>query len=345
MSATKIFARLRSQHRCAPLFMLLMGLCFSSSVAGHDFWVQPNRYWLRPQAVTPLTLQVGHGPFRQRSPIPLGRITSFAAIAPNGMAIDLRGNLHLAGNAEDGDFRLPNPGGYVLVLETDDRAQSRLPAIRFNDYLKVEGLTPALEQRERAHRMDADGSENYSRRAKTIVHVGPPGAGSEAQVTKPLGLSLEIVPEQSPYTEPRPAILPVRVIYEGRPLAGALVKLTNLEHDATPLEMHRTDPAGRTSFAMPESGTWLLNVIWTKPLPSSGDADFETTFSSLSFGFDALPSIAEHEKAVENLLDWDGKADTLRAAQDGGIDPQDLSRLIDQRSAAVPGIDGRIGLQ
>jgi uncharacterized GH25 family protein len=266
-----------------------MGLCFSSSVTAHDFWVQPSGYWLQPQAVTSLTLQVGHGPFRQRSPIPLSRITRFAAIAPNGMAIDLRGNLHLAGNAEDGSFRFPRPGAYVLVLETDDRAQSRLPAIRFNDYLRVEGLTPALEQRARAHRMDADGSENYTRRAKSIVHIGPPGAGSQAQITKPLGLSLEIVPEQSPYTEPRPAILPVRVIYEGRPLAGALVKLTNLEHDATPLEMHLTDPAGRTSFSMPERGTWLLNVIWTKPLQSSGDADFETIFSSLSFGFDSSP--------------------------------------------------------
>src|SRR6267378_4035471 len=58
-----------------------------------------------------------------------------------------------------------------------------------------------------------------------------------------------------------------------------------------------------------------------------------------------LPSIAKHEEAIENLLDRNGKSDTLRAAQDGGIDSKDLSRLIDQGSAAVAGIDGRIGLQ
>lgn len=132
--------------------------------------------------------------------------------------------------------------------------------------------------------MAADGAENYGRQAKSIVQVGPPGTGSLAQVTKPLGLPLEIVPEQSPYTEPRPAIFPVRVIFEGRPLAGALVKLTNLEHDAAPLEMHLTDQAGRASFTLPRDGTWLRNVIWTKPLPSSRDTDFETIFSSLSFG-------------------------------------------------------------
>jgi uncharacterized GH25 family protein len=199
--------------------------------------------------------------------------------------INLHDNLHPGGDKEDGNFSLHAPGTYVLVFETDDHAQSHLPAIRFNDYLKVEGLMPALEQRQRTHRLDADGSESYSRRAKSIVQVGPPGMGSQAQVTKPVGLPLEIVPERSPYAEPRAATLPVSVIYEGRPLAGALIKLTNLEHDAAPLEMRLTDREGRATFIMPKEGTWLLNVIWTKPLPSSRDADFETVFSSLSFGF------------------------------------------------------------
>jgi hypothetical protein len=32
-------------------------------------------------------------------------------------------------------------------------------------------------------------------------------------------------------------------------------------------------------------GIWLLNVIWTQPLPKSRETDFETLFSSLSFDF------------------------------------------------------------
>ena len=198
--------------------------------------------------------------------------------------IDLRENLRLGGDAKDGYFQFQDPGAYVLVLETDDHAHSRLPALRFNEYLKVEGLTPGVEHRQRTHHMDADGIERYSRRAKSIVQVGSPGVGSQAQVTTPLGLPLEIVPEVSPYAEPRPAIFPMRVIYEGRPLAGALVKLTNLEHDEAPPEMQLTNVAGQASFTMPRSGAWLLNVVWTKPLLNSPDADFETIFSSLSFG-------------------------------------------------------------
>jgi uncharacterized GH25 family protein len=267
---------------------LLLGVLVSSqasSLVAHDFWVQPSEYWVKPGALTPVTLQVGHGPFRQRSPIPARRITRFQVIAPMGAVVDLREQLRLGQTAEDGDFRLKDPGTYILVLQTDDRAQTHLPSIRFNDYLRVEGLTPALEQRARLHRMDADGSERYSRCAKSIVQVGPSTAGSQSQVSKPIGLPLEIVPEANPYGVPRAVILPVQVIYAGRPLAGALVKLTNLRNDASPFEVHLTDHDGRASFTMPNSGTWLLNVIWTKALPNSDETDFETVFSSLSFGF------------------------------------------------------------
>jgi uncharacterized GH25 family protein len=174
------------------------------------------------------------------------------------------------------------------VLQTDDAARSFLPALRFNDYVEAEGLTPALVLREATRRMDADGAERYSRVAKALLQIGPPAGGVDP-VTQPAGLPLEIVPEVNPYAEPRPAELPIRVYYDGRPLAGALVKLTDLDQDAAPLAQLRTDADGRARFAMPGSGRWLLNVVWTRPSPREEETDFDTCFSSLSFG---LPSQA-----------------------------------------------------
>ena len=173
----------------------------------------------------------------------------------------------------------------MLVLETDNRAESHLPSLRFNDYLKVEGLTPALERRRREHRMDYDETEIYSRRAKVIMQAGAFDATAQAPVTEPIGLPLEIVPEVNPYALPRPSALPVRIVYQGNALAGATVKLTDLDHDENPVEIHVTDGTGRAIFALPVHGRWLLNVIWTRALPADGEADYETDFSSLSFGF------------------------------------------------------------
>jgi hypothetical protein len=219
---------------------------------------------------------VGHGPDRQASPIPAPRIKRFDQLTPEGGAIDLRAP---ASRAVDAAV----DGIHLLVLETDDRAQSHLPASRFNAYLKAEGLTPALLYRARNKATDDDGAERYSRIAKAIVAAGRPDPGKQQLATTALGLRLEIVLERSPYAQPRSARLPVRVIYEGQALAGALLKLTDLDNDAAPAAMASTNAQGHADFAMPEKGSWLLNVIWTKPVQRADGIDFDTTFSSLSF--------------------------------------------------------------
>lgn len=253
----------------------------SAPAAAHDFWIQPERYRTGERAVTALTLQVGHGRDRQRSAIPLRRVQRFEAVAADGRRIDLRPQLHPNPQAPtDAQFALP-AGAWTLVLETDAGAQSRLPAPRFNDYLRAEGLTPALEGRRATGRMDADGAERYSRRSKALLRVGAAPAGAAASFAQPLGLPLEILLDADP--QARAARLPARVLWQGRPLAGALLKLTRLEDDAQPVQTLRTDAAGRADFAAPGPGTWLLNAIWTQPLAADAEVDYETTFTSLSF--------------------------------------------------------------
>jgi uncharacterized GH25 family protein len=221
----------------------LLALLLALPASAHDFWIQPE---------APYSLVVGHGPYRQLSPIPPSRILRFDTI----------------GAAE---------GPHLLVLETDDKAQSHLPAIRFNDYLQTEGLTPALQERARTGRTARDGSERYSRRAKALIGAGP----GNALFTRRVGLTLEIVPERAAAGRS----LPVRVYYKDAPLAGALVKLTDLDHDEQPFETRLTDQDGRAAFTRPEKGSWLLNVIWTEVLGPTAETDFATVFSSLSFTF------------------------------------------------------------
>jgi uncharacterized GH25 family protein len=257
-----------------------LALAVAPPVLAHDFWLQPQAFQFAAGATTPLTLQVGHGGARQRSPVRKDRIVRFEAFGPEGR-VCLTGDLHPGEANDDARLRLPAPGQYVVLLATDDRAESHLPADRFNLHLQTEGLTPAQETRRRLGREAADGSERYSRVAKTIVQVGTGGA---ATGLRPSDLPLEIVPEADPYAPGRPDDLPVRVYAHDRPLAGALVKLTDLAHDAEPVEVHRTDAAGRARFQVPTHGAWLLTVVWTRPLPADAEVDFETVFSSLSLG-------------------------------------------------------------
>lgn len=262
--------------------VLALAVC-ATPAAAHDFWLQPNDYWVEAGTAAAATLQVGHGPARQRSPIPAERITALRSRGPAGI-VDRRPGLRLGRPTEDAEFRFSEAGTHVLALETNN-ALSNLPAIRFNDYIKAEGLTAAIDWRAQTETSDEPGRELYSRRAKALVQVGPPHGKPQPQVTEPLGLSLEIVPERNPYELQADEKLPVQVLYNAQPLAGALVKLTDLHADEKPVETHVTDAGGQAAFTVPHRGSWLLNVVWTVPLPANRQADSLTTFSSLSFGF------------------------------------------------------------
>lgn len=275
-----------SAHRLAAA-LLACAAVFAAPALAHDFWIQPGTFRVAPGAAVPFTLQVGHGKDRERSAMPRQRIVRLDAIAPGGRRSDLRGKLHVGGADGDATARLATPGVHVVAMATDEGAISRLPAAQFNKYLAEEGLTPAATLRKRMGRTQAEGIERYGRRTKTLVQVGAPGNKPQPHVTRPVGLTLELVPEANPYAIPRPAQLPVRVYYQGRPLAGALVKRIDLDNDATPAQTLRSDAAGRVRFSMPGGGRWLLAVAWTRPLVGNPQADFETVFSSLSFGWTA----------------------------------------------------------
>ena len=230
-----------------------------------------------------LKIFVGHGPDKQRWGVPIDRVVRFVSIGTDG-TVDRKSDLSLRAPAFDGVVRLSRPGTYLLALESSNAA-SDLPSVRYNSYAEAEGLTIPLAERARLGRKNDNGREIYSRRAKAIVQIGAVDARQSAIVTRPVGMALEIVPERHPLTLTPGESLPVRILLQGRPLAGALVKLTNLDADAKPVELHRSDATGRAVFTVPRQGNWLINTIWSVPVRNVPTADYQTIFSSLTFGF------------------------------------------------------------
>lgn len=247
----------------------------------HDFWIQPDRFIYDKPAVVPLSMYVGHGQARDRWGVSVDHIVLFKTLGPDGY-LDRRPELRMNGNGYDARVSLAKPGAYVFGLQSS-YAESSLPAVRFNDYVKTEGITPIAVYRTRNRQDRTDGREMYSRRAKAIVQVGAVDAESIKRVTRAVGLRLEIVPERHPQSLGAGKTLPVRVLFKGKPLAGALVKLTNLANDAKPVATSRTGRDGRASFRISQPGNWQMNVIWAETLGDKAKADFDTTFSSLSF--------------------------------------------------------------
>ncbi len=248
----------------------------------HDFWLQPARFMLATPGNLPVTIFVGHGADRDRWGVGPDRVVLFRTLGPEGM-IDSKSRLTLGGPRFDATVPLAQRGSYLLAFQSRETG-SDLPALRFDEYAAEEGLTPIAEHRRRTGAQRRNGREVYSRRAKAIVQVGPLDVAGVARVTKPVGLSLELVPEKHPLALKPGEKLAVRVLLAGRPLGGALVKLTDLDADAKPLATMRSDRAGRAAFAIPRRGAWQFNVVWSEVIRGNPVADYRTTFSSLTFG-------------------------------------------------------------
>jgi uncharacterized GH25 family protein len=264
------------------LQFVTMALMLTATPAmAHDFWLQPMRFQVAPNAPLGASFLVGHGALRERwnNNDRIVALNDYFA----GRATDLRGDLRSGGDA-DLVSRFAAPGLHILGMQSSF-AYSELPAIRFDDYAKVEGLTAINAARQRMGKVRPAGRERYSRRAKSLIQVGPQTAADQRFVTRPIGLKLEIVPERNPYTLDASRMLPVHILYKGRRLANATVKLTNLAQDEKPVAVALTDRSGRARFRIPARGNWLLNVVWGEPVAGNPRFDYDTTFSSLTFGF------------------------------------------------------------
>ena len=261
-------------------FVTLLGL--GQVAAAHDFWLQPRSWQVRPGVPVPVSFEVGHGDARERWAAGAEKVVALTDTGLQGTS-DLRALFRGGGSQPHLTRTFGTEGLHVLSMRSGNSI-SDLPAIRFNEYLALEGLTPAITARARRGLTNAAGREFYSRRAKALIQVGRPNAADSALTTRPIGLTLEVVPLRNPYTLGPDHKLPIQILFEGRPLPGALVKLTRLESDARPLQTVRTNGRGRATFNVPQSGSWLINVVWTKPI-AHREADFQTTFSSLTFGY------------------------------------------------------------
>jgi uncharacterized GH25 family protein len=256
-------------------------LAAAAPAFAHDFWLRPEAFAVAPGQPLGLAIQIGHGREVDSWAFGWDRLHSFTSIGPAGVR-DQQAALAPAAHAPDAaaTVTLAEPGTHMLVVESY-HSRSDLPGDKFTAYAELEGLTAAIKARKAAGTTEAPGRELYSRRAKALVQVGK----TLSDVTRPIGLTLEIVPGRNPYAPSTDNRFPVQILFQGRPLAGALVDLTALDLGTEPFQPQRTDAQGGASFEIPRDGAWKINVIWARPMTGHADAEFDTVFSSLTFGY------------------------------------------------------------
>ncbi len=258
-------------------------LCLTAAPAlAHDFWIDTADYRQADGAPFAIEFLIGDPAAVERWDTQWHKIVSLQSIAPNDRITDQLSQVVTSQDDHAGGAQLTLSGaGTHVVAFVSNPSESDLPAEEFNAYAKHEGLTPALDKRKADGTSNARGREYYSRRAKALVQIGTTITN---QVTQPMGLTLEIVPEKNPYALSADEALPVRVFYRGKPLAGASIVLEPLHRPAKHGTPVITDADGRARFSFEKRGEWRLALVWTQPIVHP-KADFDTIFSSLTFGY------------------------------------------------------------
>lgn len=265
------------------ILSLALALPLPMAAHAHDFWIAPETFALEAPGPVEVELLVGHGGDNQDWPARPARIVTFAT-ASDGALTDQQTAIPPAGTNRPIIADFASEGAHYLMLASTE-AFSELPADTFMDYAEDEGITPILEHRARRGASKGPGREVYSRRGKALIQVGPVDAADEAFVTRPLGLTLEVVPLRHPGLLDAGEALPFEVRWRGERLAGATVHVGNLTtgEGAAPLT---TDAAGRASLPASAGAEMMLHVVWADPAEGLlEEADYSTVFSSLTFAF------------------------------------------------------------
>jgi len=154
-----------------------------------------------------------------------------------------------------------------------------MPPDKFEQYLKDEGLESIIAAR--AKRGDAlkPSKEIFSRCAKALILAD--GSGMGARFDTPLAFRYEIIAKTNPY-QMKNDDLQLVVLYEGKPLANALVVALHQEDSSLRIRIH-SDAKGRVTFHLPKRGVWLIKSVQMIPAPAGSNADWESLWASLTF--------------------------------------------------------------
>jgi uncharacterized GH25 family protein len=257
--------------------LLAAALAMAGPAFAHDFWIEPSTFRPAVGSTLGVRLVVGQGFRGDALPRNPAMIARFVLVTDAG-------ETPIGGRAADepaGAVRIDRPG-LALIGYRSLESQVSLEAAKFEAYLKEEGLESVIAARAKSADSQKPSRELFSRSAKSLVEAGDSGAAGFDRV---LGLTLELVPEKNPYALKAGDALPVRLLYEGKPLSGALVvALAFDDPDAKVAE--RTDAGGRVVLRLSREGAWLVKAVHMVPVAGNPNADWRSIWASLTF---ALP--------------------------------------------------------
>jgi uncharacterized GH25 family protein len=261
-------------YKNLPAIAIAMASLVSVPLSAHDMWIEPATFVPAAGEIVGLKLKVGQDLLGD----PLARDSQLIqqfVVEDSGGRKPVVGR---DGGNPAGFIRAAGPGVLVVGYYSNPSSVDET-AEKFNQYLKEEGLEKVARLRASRGQTGAKVRERFTRCAKSLVWTGP---ASTAGGDRVLGFPLELVAEKNPYAAATGRELPFRLLYENRPLAGALVVAMDRRNPMEKISA-RTGSDGRVRLALRPGGMWLVKAVHMVPAAAGVEADWQSYWASLTF--------------------------------------------------------------
>jgi uncharacterized GH25 family protein len=250
-----------------------------SSVFAHEYWLEPEIFFLKPGERSTVRLFAGEAlkkeeerPY-QSSKTPLFKLFSATD------SFDLAGFAH-EDEAPLFKFSSEKEGTFLIALERN-WSYITLEPKQFDDYLREEGMEYIITEREKRGESAREGKERYSRYLKSLLQVGIKRDKTFARL---VGSVLEIVPLENPYAK-KSGTLSVQVFFGGKPLADKIIFADNRDGENISKQELKTDANGKAAVKLDRKGVWLIRTVHMRRcIKACEGADWESFWGALTFG-------------------------------------------------------------
>lgn len=259
--------RLASRLLC----FVLLAAPLAAPASAHDFWIEPSTY--RPEPLQRVTLRHRVGTHFLGDPVPRDEdlLVRFVSLSRNG---ELRvPGVH--GMDPAGIAQAPESGTLVVAYESRGSVAELTPD-KMARYVEDEGVASQLPAGWQGKPLLRD---RFARSVKSLLVVR---GGGSAGFDRVAGLPLELVPLADPAALAAGGALPVRLLWQGKPMPDVQVAALSRLDPSKPL-VARTDADGRVTFTLPRTGEWLVKAVKILPAAAGDGADFASVWASLTF--------------------------------------------------------------
>ena len=266
--------------------VLAASALMAAPLHAHEFWMVPVAAPLPVGDTARVGLRVGE--FFEGDALSFSAPQTVALRAHTAAgAQDLLPLLVLRGAVAELPLRLATAGTTVLTFDSQPNTIS-LSADRFHAYLHDEGLDFIKARREAAGTDKKPGRERYRRFVKTLLQAqGPAPRPADPTFGVVVGQTLEVVPLNDPLALVPGGQLGIQVLFEGKPLAGALLKAWHkgVGPDAgqTLIIRSTTLADGKATFSLPYAGPWMVSVVHRVPAVGVKNIDWDSLWGNLTF--------------------------------------------------------------